>query len=114
VFWHDKTPQNASGYYILRKKKSPSPATDFVRIADVPGGDSTSFLDAGVAPNTTYLYKVQAHGSAGHSDASDKTKPVVTPGRFSRVRAHQPSGPEEEKGTLIIVFSFFGLPRGRR
>jgi hypothetical protein len=64
--WTDNA-SNEEGFRIERR----TGAQSFVEIAAV-GPDTTSFSDTGLAPATTYTYRVRAYNSAGSSDYSNE------------------------------------------
>jgi hypothetical protein len=62
-------PSGIAGYDVVR---------DGTQIGSVPG-NTTSFFDGGVAPNTTYQYQVRARDGAGNPSPLSTALPVTTP-----------------------------------
>jgi len=63
---------NSNGTAVTRLERRPQTATTFTAIADVAPG-LTSYVDAAVAPGTTYCYRVLAYDAAGVSPYSAET-----------------------------------------
>jgi hypothetical protein len=70
--WKDNS-SNETGFRIERKTTG-----SFARIATV-GAGVTSYADTGLAPSTTYTYRVCAYNSAGNSAYSNEAS-ATTPG----------------------------------
>ncbi|MBN1676537.1 MAG: lamin tail domain-containing protein [Kiritimatiellae bacterium] len=62
--WHDNS-SDETGFRIQRS----SDGVTFAPIAE-PAANTTAYTDSGLAPGTTYTYKIKATGAAGGSDYS--------------------------------------------
>ncbi|MDT5156210.1 MAG: trimeric autotransporter adhesin [Acidobacteriota bacterium] len=66
--WTDNSPDE-EGFRIERRQGAGS--TDFVQIRQV-GSDINNFLNTGLAPQTSYTYRVRAFNEGGESDYSNE------------------------------------------
>lgn len=81
----------ATAYRLQRK-------TGFAAYADLPGATnltSTGFNDTGVAPGTTYTYRVAAQNAGGVGDYKESA-PVTTPGTLQA-----PANPTNFRNTAV-------------
>jgi len=56
-----------AGVTDYQVERSLSPASGFSQVGTVTAGSPTAFNNLGLTPNTTYYYRVRAHGPAGYS-----------------------------------------------
>ncbi|MBE0570664.1 MAG: T9SS type A sorting domain-containing protein [Ignavibacteriaceae bacterium] len=75
--WQDNT-WNEAGFDVLRKNGQPSDPGDYVLVGNV-GQNQTQFIDATVAPESTYTYRVFAYNQYGQNGSNTATIAVPVP-----------------------------------
>jgi chitodextrinase len=86
--WND----NASGETGFAVQRSLNANRGFVRIT-VAASNTTSFTDQGLAPGTTYYYRVRAVGPAGSYSKYSNTAKVTTPSASATPTASPTNAP---------------------
>ncbi|MBN1674284.1 MAG: lamin tail domain-containing protein [Kiritimatiellae bacterium] len=95
--WTDNS-GNEDGFKIER---SPNGSSSWLQIGTV-GGDVVTHADTGLAPGTTYYYRVRAYNGSGHS-AYSSTASAATPVPSVQFAASSSSGSESVSPASLTV-----------
>ena len=80
LFWDDPDDSSITGYRILRRNPAADPPGQFAILVENTGSAGNRYTDRSVAPETGYVYRIQARNAAGQlSERSGYTRADTAP-----------------------------------
>ena len=80
LFWDDPDDSSITGYRILRRNPAVDPPGQFAILVENTGSAGNRYSDRSVAPETGYVYRIQARNAAGQlSERSGYTRADTAP-----------------------------------
>ncbi|MEW5766397.1 MAG: fibronectin type III domain-containing protein [bacterium] len=76
--WSDNA-NNETGFRIERKTAGGA----YIPVAEIPAANTTTYLDTGLNPETTYTYRVRAYNGAGNSGYSNEASGTTLPSHYT-------------------------------